>query len=65
MCVFLGLWGPKPDFFTHGVGFDNFCGDKILDPTILKLNLRVKTKFYGLGVRLRHKLVKVRVRLYK
>ncbi len=50
MCVctcvrlfFLYMWGPKLEFFTHGVESDNLYGDKILDTAILTLNFEVKT----------------------
>ncbi len=49
VCVYLFfvyMWGPKLTFVTHNVGSNILCGDKILDPTTLTLNFRVKTEVY-------------------
>ncbi len=45
VCVSV-LMGSETWIFTHGVGSNNFCGDKILHPTTVTLNFRVKTCVY-------------------
>ncbi len=67
VCVCVSMFvGSKNWNFTHSVVSDNLCGDDILDPTTWTLNFRVKIYVLGIWteVRLMHKLVKVRVRVW-